>query len=391
MPHIATQRNAFGAVPHSQIFGTLKEMGLPHQLQVLISVLYQSGSTRIRSKEGYSEPVPVTQGVRQGCPLSPVIFNLTMEPLLRVLLGTAGYRIRSNTICCLAYADDPLLVARDAGMLRALLWAAGEVAKWYGLDFKAWKCETLHLDCSDWHQRGVQNTTFQIQGKDIRTLGVAEHYRYLGAPVGYRVDQAPTETLSSVLEDLKKIDRSELAPWQKLDTLRVFILLRFEYILRCTAVTKKNLRKADREMARMCRKWTARKATRQLGPIMQVRWEWSAAKGELAIRLQVGDRPPTILPTSAVKVCSNLRSAVRESYQRKVVAKLDQGKAYEMASTSPASNHFLRTGLNTRFCDWRFVHQARLNVIPLKGAYRGVRRWDSSCRRCGDQEETLPH
>ena len=56
----------------------------------------------------------------------------------------------------------------------------------------------------------------------------------------------------------------------------------------------------------------------------------------------------------------------------------------------------MATGSFTRFCDWRFVHRARLNLLPVnsvsarsKPAHQ--REAASRCRRCGQQAETLPH
>ncbi|KYN00856.1 hypothetical protein ALC62_08348, partial [Cyphomyrmex costatus] len=54
------------------------------------------------------------------------------------------------------------------------------------------------------------------------------------------------------------------------------------------------------------------------------------------------------------------------------------------------SNHFMRGGSFTRFADWRFIHKARLDVLPLNGAWR----WgdeDKRCQRCGGVSETLLH
>ena len=50
----------------------------------------------------------------------------------------------------------------------------------------------------------------------------------------------------------------------------------------------------------------------------------------------------------------------------------------------------MRTGLHTPFCDWRFIHRARLGVVPLN-ATRRFGTGDRRCRRCGHALETLPH
>ncbi|KAF8778866.1 Retrovirus-related Pol polyprotein type-1 like protein [Argiope bruennichi] len=62
----------------------------------------------------------------------------------------------------------------------------------------------------------------------------------------------------------------------------------------------------------------------------------------------------------------------------------------ECVAQSPASSHFIADGTYTRFADWRFVHRARLNLLPLNGC----QAWkeDKRCRRCNEADlETLPH
>jgi len=54
------------------------------------------------------------------------------------------------------------------------------------------------------------------------------------------------------------------------------------------------------------------------------------------------------------------------------------------------TNHFLRNGDITRFADWRFVHRARLDCVPLNGSQRFGNK-NRKCRRCGYANETLPH
>jgi hypothetical protein len=74
------------------------------------------------------------------------------------------------------------------------------------------------------------------------------------------------------------------------------------------------------------------------------------------------------------------------------VEKPDQGRVFELSTKNKESNHFLRSGENTRLKDWCFVHRGRLNVLPLRGALRGsVTPEDRSCRICREATETLIH
>jgi hypothetical protein len=61
------------------------------------------------------------------------------------------------------------------------------------------------------------------------------------------------------------------------------------------------------------------------------------------------------------------------------------------AAADPASSHFFRTGLYTRFADWKFIHRVRLNLLPPDGRSYNQISGDRSCRRCGRENGTLPH
>merc|ERR1711911_431636 len=77
--------NAFGSVPHRHIFNTLERMGLPTGIINVIKDLYEGAGTRVRTINGHTDRIHLNNGVKQGCPLSPIVFNLAMEPLLRTI------------------------------------------------------------------------------------------------------------------------------------------------------------------------------------------------------------------------------------------------------------------------------------------------------------------
>jgi len=65
-------------------------------------------------------------------------------------------------------------------------------------------------------------------------------------------------------------------------------------------------------------------------------------------------------------------------------------RAVECASAHSASTHYLKNGDFCRFADWRFIHHARLNLVPLNGV--STRRTnDRRCRQCSNNIESLAH
>ena len=143
-------------------------------------------------------------------------------------------------VSILAYADDLVLVSRSVKGLQFLLDRAGLAATLLGLMFKPAKCATLTLNCKGGTK--VLNTQYNVQNKIIPSLKKEEPYRYLGVPVGIEVEQhEANEICEQLITDLDKIEKSLLAPWQKLDAIRTFLQPRLSYILRAEDVKIKTL------------------------------------------------------------------------------------------------------------------------------------------------------
>ncbi|XP_075769460.1 uncharacterized protein LOC142823066 [Pelodiscus sinensis] len=246
--------NAFGSILHHLIFDTLQEFGLPDFFLHLLKDRYSDCTTTIRAEEGETAPILLRRGVKQGCPLSPIVFNLAMEPLLRAMANSpAGFNLYGEKISALAYANNLVLLADNPEGLRILLEVASRAAEWMGLRFNARKCASLHI--SGDAGAPVNLTQVQIQGEPMTALADGESYLHLGTPTGIRVQQTPTATIDGILEDAKKIDGSLLAPWQKINALNTFLIPRIRFALRGSAVAKGPLNKADRAIRQLVRKW----------------------------------------------------------------------------------------------------------------------------------------
>ena len=142
-------RNAFGSIPHSVIHTTLTHMGAPPNLVEFVSNAYTGATTTIRTSTGDTNAVPIHAGVKQGCPLSPFLFNLCIELIIRSV-KTAGEACRGGApkhfqspLSVLAYADDLVFITRKKENMDNLLNATS--ANILGLSFRPDKCTTLTL------------------------------------------------------------------------------------------------------------------------------------------------------------------------------------------------------------------------------------------------------
>lgn len=105
--------NAFGSVSHNAIIEALRSAGAGDCFSNLVLSLYSGSSTSLIWENGLSDPVAIHAGVKQGCPLSGLLFNLAVDPLLRNLRSECGTNI-------LAYADDINLIVNSPSELQDL-------------------------------------------------------------------------------------------------------------------------------------------------------------------------------------------------------------------------------------------------------------------------------
>ncbi|NXU79263.1 PO21 protein, partial [Oreotrochilus melanogaster] len=103
---------AFDTVSHQHIITSLKERGVDDHIISLIANMYHNTNTRIKLSDGQSDPISIQIGVKQGDPMSPLLFNLAVDPLLNKLetIGN-GFHIHCKTVTAMAFADDLVLLS----------------------------------------------------------------------------------------------------------------------------------------------------------------------------------------------------------------------------------------------------------------------------------------
>ena len=103
---------------------TLKEMGIPDHLTCLLRNQYTGQEAIVRTGHGTTDWFQRGKGVHQGCVLSPCLFNLYAEYIMRntgMEEAQAGIKIAGRKINNLRYADDTTLMAETKEKLKSLL------------------------------------------------------------------------------------------------------------------------------------------------------------------------------------------------------------------------------------------------------------------------------
>ena len=107
---------AFDCVDHNKLWKILKEMAIADHLTCLLRNLYAAQEATVRTRHGTTDWFQIAKVVRQGCILSPCLFNLYVEYIMRNAgLGEtqAGIKIVGRNMNDLRYADDTILMAES--------------------------------------------------------------------------------------------------------------------------------------------------------------------------------------------------------------------------------------------------------------------------------------
>ena len=106
---------AFDCVHHNKLWKILKEMGIPDHLTCLLRNLYAGQEAAVRTGHGTTDWFQIGKEVPQGCILSPCLFNLYAEYIMRntgLEEAQAGIKIAGRNINNLRYADDTTLMQK---------------------------------------------------------------------------------------------------------------------------------------------------------------------------------------------------------------------------------------------------------------------------------------
>ena len=115
---------AFDSVDHNKLWKILKDIGIPDHLTYLLRNLYTGQEATVRTGHGTTDWFQIGKGVCQGCILSPCLFNLYAEYIMRKARmdeAQAGIKIVRRNIINLRYVDDTTLMAESEEKLNSLL------------------------------------------------------------------------------------------------------------------------------------------------------------------------------------------------------------------------------------------------------------------------------
>uniref|UniRef100_A0A8C5M2S8 Reverse transcriptase domain-containing protein n=1 Tax=Leptobrachium leishanense TaxID=445787 RepID=A0A8C5M2S8_9ANUR len=227
---------AFDRVSWPFLFSTLRAMNLPVEFINWIAALYREPNARVRVNGVLSDSFRIQNGTRQGCPLSPLLFALSLEPLLesvRQNVKITGLEGTRETHKVSAYADD--LIFYITNPLITLPEIVTEFQKYGALSNLK-----LNLEKSEVLNLTVQESTERHLRREHPFIWCNTKMRYLGIWLTKQTQDLYRENFLLLWEALRR----DLAAWKplkiswfgKISILKMNVLPRLLYLFQTIPV-----------------------------------------------------------------------------------------------------------------------------------------------------------
>jgi ribonuclease HI len=266
--------SAFNTIDHDKLLCIMWDLGVPEDLIRIVSNLYRHARTRVR----LPHPLPATpeidiqRGTIQGDTLSPALFILFIEPLLRWLhAGGRGYRYGCLTpaendqhqLSSAAYADDLAILTNELGHMQTQAKKVALFSDWAGLHVNHSKCrvtailhKTLKAQAAcHWRVRTRVEGRVLIGGTAIPYLEPSEPFKYLGVHIPLTLDWGTqlSETIKTLKRKGTQLATSLASPDQRLQIIRMCLQPAVAYAMAVMPYTPRDIALLDRTIANIAR------------------------------------------------------------------------------------------------------------------------------------------
>ena len=246
--------NAYGSVPHKLIEKAMQFFYIPEHVQQVIMHYYGQFHMRFTTKEYTTAWQPLEVGIPMGCTISPLLFVLGMEMLMRGAEPVAkGPELAVGQVLppMRAFMDDITTLIVDEGATKAMLTRLEELIEWARMRFKPKKSRSLSIAKG----RAV-NVTFRIAGEPIPTIQeepVKSLGRWYSLPLTDR--HRGVEVQKQVTEGLEAIDQCGLPGKFKVWCFQFGLLPRILWPMQVYTITLSRVEAMERAVSSHLRKW----------------------------------------------------------------------------------------------------------------------------------------
>ncbi|KAJ9529435.1 hypothetical protein QJQ45_013693 [Haematococcus lacustris] len=328
--------SAFNTTCQDKLLWIMHDLGFPTDATDAVKDLYTGATTRFKTPYGHTDPVSVNRGTIQGDSLSPFLFLIYIEPLLRWLqVGARGYKFKSATadsgeratVSSIDYADDIAILCNTLRNLRCQADKLSAFSDWGHLIIshsKTLATAALHhsvetgmcSNAAEADKRARQQLrTVSLQGKPVTYHRPTSPFTYLGVLITMTLDWKPQHTamITQLRQKLERLRRSFASARQAIHIIRTAIIPSLAYSFCAVPCTPGDLELYDKSI-NQCVK--------------------------LKLRLPLGT-PNAIIREDADKLGIGISSTAQEYHARNTTA-----LTHSLQSTDVAHAHISRSMLH---------------------------------------------
>lgn len=168
---------------HDKLMDILSSIGINGKELRCIKNLYWNQTARIDVDGDMTDEISISKGVRQGCILSPLLFNIYSEKIFQETIEDERIGIRVNGIFInnIRYADDTTLLTSSIGGLQKLMTKLTRVSESYGLKINIKKTKFMIVS----KKNVYPNISLKISDMEIERV---KNFKYLGVVITYQWD-----------------------------------------------------------------------------------------------------------------------------------------------------------------------------------------------------------
>ncbi|MHB1873156.1 MAG: reverse transcriptase domain-containing protein [Steroidobacteraceae bacterium] len=239
---------AYDSLPHDAIPLTLKFYGLSEEAVQLIMKLYSNTIATVSTRYGPTKPFHISRGVKQGDPLSPLLWNLFINPLAYWLHDNRnGYRISKGPfIGGLLFADDTTAISSSKEGLSALYKGIEEFCLFHHLRINPSKSVLVSTSNAPPPSLLWNNNPIPSKTGDDKTI------TYLGARINFKLDRPnPLSLLQEHRKNLNFILNRKLQPETKAFIINTYLIPKIAYSLTTSPLAKSYTDRMDSAARRL--------------------------------------------------------------------------------------------------------------------------------------------
>ncbi|KAJ9509771.1 hypothetical protein QJQ45_011629 [Haematococcus lacustris] len=263
--------SAFNTTCQDKLLWIMHDLGFPTDATDAVKDLYTGATTRFKTPYGHTDPIPVNRGTIQGDSLSPFLFLIYIEPLLRWLqVGARGYKFKSATadsgervtVSSIDYADDIAILCNTLRNLRCQADKLSAFSDWGHLIIshsKTLATAALHhsvetgmcSNAAEADKRARQQLqTVSLQGKPVTYHRPTSPFTYLGVLITMTLDWKPQHTamITQLRQKLERLRRSFASARQAIHIIRTAIIPSLAYSFCAVPCTPGDLELYDRSI-----------------------------------------------------------------------------------------------------------------------------------------------